>query len=102
MADFITASICVDKIPREAIKKGNDGKRYISIVIAENRDGANQYGNTHYIYMSQSKEERDAKAERIYIGNGKAYQPQSSAPVSAEQVAEMPSITPAEADDLPF
>lgn len=105
MADFITASICVSDIPREAIKVAENGKKYISIVIAENKDGANKYGNTHYICMSQSKEERDVKAERVYIGNGKAYQPKTQetvTPVTVEAVAEMPSVTDAEADDLPF
>lgn len=102
MADFITASICVSDIPREAIKVGKDGKKYISIVIAPNKDGENKYGNTHHIYMSQTKEERDAKAERTFIGNGKAYQPQQSAPVTAEQVAEMPAMSAEDADDLPF
>ena len=104
MADFITASICLDKIPKDAgyIKIGKDGKKYISIVIAEMKE-ENEYGNTHYLYMSQTKEERDAKAKRTYIGNGKAYKPkEATPPVTAEAVAEMPPISEAEADDLPF
>ena len=32
-----------------------------------------KYGNTHTIYMMQSKEEREARADRIYIGKGKEY-----------------------------
>ena len=102
MADFITASICVSDIPREAIKVAENGKNYISIVIAEMKE-ENEYGNTHYIYLSQTKEERDAKAKRTYIGNGKAYKPkEATPPVTAEAVAEMPPISEAEAVDLPF
>lgn len=101
MADFITASICVSNIPKEAIKKADNGKMYISIVIAESKE-PDAYENTHYIYLSQTKEQREAKEKKIYIGNGKAYQPKAVTPVTAEQVAEMPAISAEEADDLPF
>lgn len=99
MADFITASICVSKIPREAIKVAENGQKYLSVVIAEGKE-PDAYGNTHYITLSQTKEQREAKEKKVYIGNGKAYQPKASAPVSAEDIAAMPSVT--EADDLPF
>lgn len=99
MADFIIASICVSKIPREAIKVAENGQKYISIVIAEGKE-PDAYGNTHYITLSQTKEQREAKEKKVYIGNGKAYQPKASTPVSAEDIAAMPSVT--EADDLPF
>ena len=100
MADFITASLCLSDIPKAAIKVGNNGKKYLSIVIAEGRE-PDAYGNTHYITISQTKEQRDAKEKRVFIGNGKAYQPQAaSAPVTAEAVANMPSAT--STDDLPF
>lgn len=102
MADFITASICLDKIPKDAgyIKIGRDGKKYISIVIAEGKE-PDAFDNTHYIYLSQTKEQREAKEKKIYLGNGKAYQPKT-APVSVEDVAEMPTATAADVDDLPF
>lgn len=102
MADFITASICLDKIPKDAgyIKIGKDGKKYISIVIAEGKE-PDAFDNTHYIYLSQTKEQREAKEKKIYLGNGKAYQPKTT-PVSVENVAEMPAATAADVDDLPF
>lgn len=102
MADFITASICLDKIPKDAgyIKIGKDGKKYISIVIAEGKE-PDAFDNTHYIYLSQTKEQREAKEKKIYLGNGKAYQPKTT-PVSVENVAEMPAATAADIDDLPF
>lgn len=101
MADFITASICVSKIPREAIKVADDGRKYVSIVIAEGKE-PDAYGNTHYITLSQTKEQRDAKEKKIYLGNGKAYIPQPITPVTAEDVASMPSVSEEEASDLPF
>lgn len=101
MADFITASLCLSDIPKEAIKVGNNGKKYLSIVIAEGRE-PDAYGNTHYITLSQTKEQRDAKEKKIYLGNGKAYIPQPITPVTAEDVANMPSVSEEEASDLPF
>lgn len=101
MADFITASICVSKIPREAIKVAENGQKYVSIVIAEGKE-PDAYGNTHYITLSQSREEREAKEKKVYIGNGKGYKPQASAPVTAEDVANMPSASESEVSDLPF
>lgn len=101
MADFITASLNLSKIPKDIIKVGKNGDKYISIVIAEGKE-PDAYDNTHYIYLSQTKEQRDAKEKKTYIGNGKAYQPKATTPVSVEDVAEMPTATAADVDDLPF
>ena len=100
MADFIKVSICVTDIPRECIKVADNGKKYINIVVAE-RAEVSQFGETHTVFMSQSKEEREAKAKKCYIGSGKAYKPQANV-VTAEQIADMPSATEVDANDLPF
>jgi hypothetical protein len=52
--------------------------------------------------MSQSKEEREAKMEKCYIGSGKAYQPKAASPVTTESIEQMPAISEEEASDLPF
>lgn len=108
MADFITVSICVSDIPKSAIKVSDKGKKYINIVVAE-RAEVGKYGETHTVFMSQTKEEREQKVAKCYIGSGKAYQPkETTAPVTAEQVENMPSVSEVEAvgevdiDDLPF
>lgn len=96
---FINCYICLSDIPKdEHIKLGKDGKKYLNICIAERRD-ADKHGNTHTIYVSQSKEERDAKVDKKYIGSGRAYNPQ---PVAAtpEAVSQMPPAD--DVDDLPF
>ena len=69
---MIVASICVDDIPKEAITKHTNGKRYMSIVIDEKKQ-ADNYGNTHAVTMNQTKEQREAKEPKTYIGNGKEY-----------------------------
>lgn len=69
MGKAITAKIDVSKIPRDRIFEGKNGK-YIDILIFEN-DEPDQYGNTHNIQLSRSKEERATNAKKIYLGNGK-------------------------------
>lgn len=98
MSEFINCSICVSDIPRDRIKMAENGKKYISICVSERKE-VDSYGNTHTIFMAQSKEEREAKAGKNYIGSGKAYNP-SPTPVTSQDIEAMPSI--AETDDLPF
>ena len=69
MSKLITAKIDVTKIPKEANYIGEKGK-YLSIDIWINDEDDN-YGNDCSINVSQSKEEREAKAKKTYIGNGK-------------------------------
>lgn len=98
MSDLILGSICLSNIPKdEHIKLGKDGKKYLNICIAERRE-PDKHGNTHTIYVSQTKEEREAKTDKKYIGSGKLYDP-NPAP-TPEQVAEMPTAD--DVDDLPF
>ena len=97
MSNLILGSICLSDIPKEKIKAAANGKKYLNICIAERRE-PDQYENTHTIYVSQTKEEREAKANKCYIGSGKLYDP-NPAP-NAEQVAQMPPAD--DVDDLPF
>lgn len=46
------------------------GEESVNITISLN-DTPDQYGNNASIWISQTKEERDAKAPKIYVGNGK-------------------------------
>lgn len=42
----------------------------VNVTISLN-DTLDQYGNNASIWVSQTKEERDAKAPKVYLGNGK-------------------------------
>ncbi|MBO7315416.1 MAG: hypothetical protein J6U49_07110 [Alistipes sp.] len=96
---LINCSICLSDIPADRIKLfDKNGKKYLSIVVADLRE-ADEYGNTHSIYIAQTKEEREAREKRTYIGRGKEVSFKSSQP-SIDEVAAMP---PANfVDDLPF
>jgi hypothetical protein len=68
---MIVQSIDLNKIPQECITE-KDGKRWVNIVV-DTRKEADQYGNTHVVYMSQSKEDRAAKKAKNYVGSGKEF-----------------------------
>ena len=75
---MITASICLNDIPQFRYKKDKNGNTYINFTISEMKQ-PDKWGNTHTLYLSQSKEERENKVERVYIGKGKEWK-QNSAP----------------------
>jgi hypothetical protein len=100
MSKLLTGSIDLSKIDKTKIvstdKNGNpfeNGAKYLNVVVWIN-DEADQYGNNASIQISQSKEERDAGAKAIYIGNLKEPQSRNNEPTSAR--------TASVADDLPF
>lgn len=69
MPKLLSAKIDVTKIPRDAIYTGEKGK-YVSIDIWVNETPDN-YGNDCSINIRQTKEEREAKTPKVYVGNGK-------------------------------
>lgn len=90
---MITISIELNDAVKAGIKNAN-GKKYLNAVVTELKE-ADKYGNTHTIYLSQSKDEREAKAAKVYIGKGKQY---GNGPQPPKQNIN----TGSGADDLPF
>lgn len=68
---MINISINLSQIPENKKIKGKKGD-YLNLTIQELKQPDN-YGNTHTVYVSQSKEEREAKVARTYLGNGKEF-----------------------------
>ena len=69
MAGIIKASINLNAIDKSKIITGKKGK-YLPITITVN-DEPDQFGNQGPDCMDQSKEEREAKAPKTYLGNVK-------------------------------
>ena len=67
MAGIITGSINLSNIPKDKIIEGKKGK-YLPISISIN-DELDQFGNQGPIMVSQSKEERESKSAKTYLGN---------------------------------
>ncbi len=70
MAQIISASIDLTKIDKSKIVEGKQGGKYYPISILVN-DSQNEHGQDTAIVEAQSKEERERKEKKKYIGNGK-------------------------------
>ncbi len=69
MASIIKASINLNEIPKDKIYVGKKGK-YLPITITIN-DEVDTYGNQGPVVVEQTKEEREAKSPKTYLGNVK-------------------------------
>lgn len=96
---MITASICLTDIPKETITASEkNGKKYLNIIIDTKKE-TDRFGNTHAISISQSKEQRERKENKVYIGNGKEYVYGGSKPAAN---TENSTPTNEQVDNLPF
>ena len=104
MASIIKASIDLNKIPKDKIFVGKKGK-YLPITITIN-DEPDQFGNQGPIVVAQTKEEREAKQGKTYLGNVQVVWTNgdnvAAAPRQDQPAAAAPVAAPAPADDLPF
>ena len=102
MASIIKASINLNEIPKDKIYVGKKGK-YLPITITLN-DENDQFGNQGPVVVEQTKEERDAKAPKTYLGNVKVVWSNGTNVEPAPRTDAPPAPAPAAApaDDLPF
>ena len=105
MAGIVKGSINLSEIPKDKIIEGKKGK-YLPITITLN-DELDQFGNNGPVCVQQTKEERDAKTEKVYLGNVKVVWTNDNnvgvAPRQDQPVAQAaPAAAAAPADDLPF
>lgn len=93
---LIVIDICLSDIPVESrTKSEKNGKVYAKFCVADRKE-PDQFGNTHTVYMNQTKEAREAQTPKHYVGNGK----------SVGSVQPVQAATPAppadDFSDLPF
>lgn len=65
---MIVVKIDWNKIDVERLYRG-EKTDYLNIVLKDNRDGTDQYGNDGFVIQDQTKEEREAKVRAPIIGN---------------------------------
>lgn len=87
MAKLLSLSIDVTKIDKSRLYKGQKGT-YLKLTVGIN-DEPDQFGNNVSSWEEQTKEERDAKAQRNFLGNGKVlfsddHKEKAAAPVNRE------------------
>ena len=94
MAKKLNGRLYLSKIPKELVLADDKGRKYIYVDIVPNRNGADNYGNTHTITLYNKNTK-----QTIYLGNLKEVEfGKSGAATPAGQQA-----SPVEDDmDLPF
>ena len=106
MASIIKTSINLNMIPKDKIIEGKKGK-YLPITISVN-DEPDQFGNQGPVVVQQSKEEREAKQPKTYLGNVKVVWTNGDNVGVAPRVDQQTQAAPAPAakaevkEDLPF
>jgi len=92
MNTLYTGSICLSDIDKSKIVKSEkNGKLYLSVDIWVNEQPDN-YGNIGSINVRQSKEEREAKEKKTYIGNFKQLEgkPQAGTYLADREIEPLP------------
>ena len=92
MAKKLTGLLNLSKIPKELIGQTKKGEKCLFVDIIPNRNGADEYGNTHAITLY----DKNTK-QTIYLGNLKEVEFGKS---GAATPAGQPAVS--EEDDLPF
>lgn len=104
MASIIKTNINLNEIPKDKIYKGKKGS-YLPITITLN-DEVDNYGNQGPVIVEQSKEERESKAAKVYLGNVKVVwtngQNVAAAPRDGQPAQQAPVNLAPQEDDLPF
>jgi hypothetical protein len=95
MSKLLSLSIDVTKINKSELITGEKGT-YLNLTVSLN-DEADKFGNTVSAWQSQTKEQREAKVNRTFLGNGKVI-------FDSEGKQQAPQVQQAQEDDnsLPF
>ena len=99
MSALINLSINLDNLPKEKFVKGKKGT-YYNFTLSVN-DDTNAYGQNVSAFDSQSKEQREAKEPKKYIGNGSVIWTDSKCVVAERQEEAQPQQAVV-SDGLPF
>ena len=102
MASIIKTSINLNAIPKDRIIIGKKGK-YLPIAITIN-DSPDQFGNQGPVIVDQTKEEREAKSAKTYLGNVKVVWTNGDnvAPAPRDGDTKPQPKANVEKEDLPF
>lgn len=92
---ILAGSIDLTKIDKSKIVEGKTGAKYYNVLIMIN-DEKDKYGNDASISEGQTKEEREAKMKKKFIGNAKTvFESDATKPIEKKAVES-------DTNDLPF
>lgn len=97
MSHLIKLSVDVSKIDKSKLFQGKKGT-YLDLIVSVS-DEVNEHGNNVSCWEGQTREERESKANRNFLGNGRViWTDDTSAEVPSADVMDAAE----EEDDLPF
>tara|TARA_R100001591_G_C4329700_1_gene177741 strand:- start:581 stop:880 length:300 start_codon:yes stop_codon:yes gene_type:complete len=99
MSALLNFSLDLSKLPKGKIIKGKKGQ-YINLTASINDE--TKFGNNVSFSVSQSKEEREGKETKIYVGNGKVVWNDGNIVNAEKQEQEPVNSVVDSGDDLPF
>lgn len=98
---MIKIKLDVKKIEKRHLFQGAKGT-YLDLVLVENKDGEDQYGNAGFVAQEVSKEARDNGEKGQILGNYRIIQKRTTekpAPVAKKPAPKDDDVAP---DDIPF
>jgi len=101
LADIYIKTEMLETLLKTVRAKGEKG---ISITVSI-QDETNQWGQNVSGYVSQTKEQREAKKDKFYVGNGKVFWTDGKVVKAEKKVANVQGggfIEFDNPDDLPF
>lgn len=78
---------------------GKDGAEYLDAIAWPRRDGPDQYGNSHRIDRSLTKEQRDKKEKAVILGNAR---PLTKTKTHAPAATPENAAPPTDDSEIPF
>lgn len=97
----VNLSICLTDIPKELIKTAKNGKSYANLSAFISSE-VGQFGDNGGITLPQTKEQREAKERKVYVGNTKVYWSDGGAIVANTGKPEESKVSEPADNDLPF
>jgi len=99
----------VIRLAKSRAKPHQNGKVYLNLEAVSHKNGADDYGNTHFVVEPQTKDERESVSMRMPIlGNGKEWSNEGQQTQSASTTRQIPRAQPQaqepedDTSDIPF
>lgn len=98
----VNIGIALDKLDRSKFVESN-GKKYLNLTTFINLDELGQFGDNGGLWHSQSKEERENKNPKIYVGNASiVFADELDGVARKNNTAPKKEETVSSVDDIPF
>lgn len=88
---IINLDIDVTMLPRECIREAKNGHKYLKLTVGTMKQ-PDKFGNDMTIWVTQTKEEREEKADRVYVGKAKTFgeKKEPSLPITRGNINDFP------------